>query len=121
MPCRRRNYEYNMSKQTPTYTIKIVSLVLGKKSILSSNLSQSVAVQPPYSEVIDKDLCKIGSNLPDSEMICTLAVMYSCVHSSNTTLLVFSLEIKDFFYTAAVNKEYNSTQSGNTIPRVSLE
>lgn len=30
-------------------------------------------------------------------MICTLAVMYSCVHSSNTTLLVFSLVIKDFF------------------------
>lgn len=30
-------------------------------------------------------------------MICTLAVMYSCVHSSSTTVLVFSLVIKDFF------------------------
>lgn len=30
-------------------------------------------------------------------MICALAVMYSCVHSSNTTLLVFSSVIKDFF------------------------
>lgn len=30
-------------------------------------------------------------------MICTLALMYSCVHSSNTTILAFSLVIKDFF------------------------
>lgn len=56
-------------------------------------------------------------------MICTLAVMYSYVHSSNTTLLLFSVVIKDFFFfnTAAVNKEYNSTQTGNTIPSRSLE
>lgn len=54
-------------------------------------------------------------------MICALTVMYSCVHSSNTTILVFSLVIKDFFYTAAVNKEYNSAQTWNTIPSLSLE
>lgn len=54
-------------------------------------------------------------------MICTLAVMYSYVHSSNTTLWLFSVVIKDFFYTAAVNKEYNSTETRNTIPSRSLE
>lgn len=32
-------------------------------------------------------------------MICTLAVMYSYVHSSNTTLWLFSVVIKDFFFT----------------------
>lgn len=47
--------------------------------------------------------------------------MYSCVHSSNTSLLVFSLVIKVFFNTAAVNKEYNSSRTRNTIPRLSLE
>lgn len=55
-------------------------------------------------------------------MICTLAVMYSYVHSSNTTLWLFSVVIKEFFfYTAAVNKEYNSTETRNTIPSWSLE
>lgn len=40
MPCRGRNYEYNMSKQTPTYTIKIAkkSPATWQQTIPSSNL-----------------------------------------------------------------------------------